>query len=79
MEKSDVKEIAQRVRNREYRPEIGADERQRTILPTVPCELCERLTFSIGTKRCDSCWELERLVIEYPSVTKRILRRIGEL
>jgi hypothetical protein len=43
---------------------------------TVPCELCGTTTFSIGTKRCDRCWELERRIEVDPKLAARILELI---
>jgi hypothetical protein len=31
----------------------------------IPCETCERPTSSLGTKRCDWCWEVESRLEDY--------------
>lgn len=41
--------------------------------PTVPCGLCGDQTPSVGTQRCDRCWELETLVLANPDLAMRIL------
>ena len=32
---------------------------------TVACETCGQGTFSLGTRRCDRCWQVERLLEDY--------------
>ncbi len=27
---------------------------------TIPCEICGICTYYLGTKRCDSCWNMEQ-------------------
>lgn len=39
----------------------------------MPCELCGNLTSMSGTKRCDPCWELERLIHMDPDLARQIL------
>lgn len=42
----------------------------------VSCGLCGRPTPSLGTKRCDRCWELERRIEWDTELARRILDRI---
>lgn len=41
----------------------------------IPCELCGHLTTMLGTKRCDSCWELERRIKIDPKLAYKILAK----
>ncbi len=45
---------------------------------TIPCKLCGKPTYMLGTKRCDRCWELETRVRTDPELAKRILEEIGK-
>lgn len=40
---------------------------------TVPCRLCTAKTMMLGTKLCNSCWELENRVLSNPELARRIL------
>lgn len=42
----------------------------------VPCELCGMVTPMLGTRRCDSCWELERRIRRDPDLARRILQAV---
>lgn len=46
--------------------------------PTTPCEICGLATTSLGTKRCDRCWELERRIEADPEITSWILGRLQQ-
>lgn len=41
--------------------------------PLVNCKYCDSPTPHLGTKMCDSCWELERRIRNAP---KQMLRKI---
>lgn len=43
----------------------------------VPCGLCGKPTRMTGTKRCNSCWELEMRVEMHPDVAAKVLERLG--
>ncbi len=43
----------------------------------VPCGLCGKPTPSIGTKRCDPCWELETRIKMDPILARKILEGLG--
>jgi hypothetical protein len=43
---------------------------------TVPCGICGTATFMTGTKRCDSCWELESRIQSNPERAYLIATRI---
>lgn len=45
---------------------------------TCKCELCGVQTPSRGTKRCDTCWELENRVLANPSLVRDILQGAEE-
>ena len=47
--------------------------------PVVACGLCGAPTNSIATKRCDPCWELERLVHDRPAVAFEVMKEGGFL
>ena len=40
---------------------------------TVPCAICVEPTPRTGTKRCDICWEMERLIHRRPDLARKIL------
>lgn len=40
---------------------------------TVPCELCERPTPMLGTRRCHRCYELETRIKDDPALARKIL------
>jgi len=42
----------------------------------VPCGLCDTLTDSTGTERCNRCWELERRIERDPALARKILERV---
>lgn len=42
----------------------------------VLCELCEMPTESVGTRRCNGCWELEHRVEANPEIARLVLSRI---
>ncbi len=42
----------------------------------VPCELCQALTTSTGTKRCDPCWELEKRIQRDPELARKIINSL---
>jgi hypothetical protein len=43
----------------------------------VPCGRCGRDTVMVGSRRCDPCWELERLIEGQPRLAAEILRQLG--
>lgn len=46
-------------------------------METVPCQFCSKPTRMIGTKQCDSCWELKsRMEVADPTVLRRITKAI---
>jgi hypothetical protein len=50
----------------------------------VPCGLCDTLTDSTGTERCNRCWELERRIERDPALARLVWSRrqprgIGEV
>lgn len=44
---------------------------------TVLCGICGTPTRMTGTKRCNRCWELEKRVLNDPTLTLAILAREG--
>ena len=44
----------------------------------ISCELCEAPTTMTGTKRCDSCWELETRIESNPTLARKILNSLKE-
>jgi len=44
---------------------------------TVPCGLCGTQTTMTRTKRCDSCWELERRIQMNPQLAAAILAQLN--
>lgn len=47
--------------------------------PVVACGRCGAPTSTTGTKRCDACWELERLIHDNPGVAYEIMQSGGFL
>lgn len=43
----------------------------------VKCGLCGTMTSMLGTKRCDSCWELEGRIQRNPQLASKILGSLG--
>jgi hypothetical protein len=43
----------------------------------VACSLCETKTPSLGTQRCDECWELETRIERQPEIARKILKAIS--
>lgn len=46
---------------------------------TIPCRFCGEPTRMLGTKLCDPCWEIKRLIDARPAVVKTILSQREEL
>jgi hypothetical protein len=44
--------------------------------PTVPCRVCERPTYSLGTRLCDRCWELKTRIKVDPELARQILSEL---
>lgn len=44
---------------------------------TVPCKLCGIATLHTGTKRCDSCWELEHRIHGNVDMALKVLADIN--
>jgi hypothetical protein len=44
---------------------------------TVPCTLCGKPTLMLGTKLCDSCWEISRRIESEPSKAIKVLESLG--
>jgi uncharacterized CHY-type Zn-finger protein len=44
----------------------------------IVCGICGGPTTMQGTKRCDSCYELESRIKRHPSLTRKILKMIAE-
>lgn len=42
----------------------------------VPCDICGEATPYAFTRRCNSCWELERRVEARPDLARKILEQI---
>lgn len=42
----------------------------------VPCEICGTATTMTGTRRCDHCWHLERLIRCDPDSAEKILDKL---
>lgn len=42
----------------------------------IKCKWCGKETTSIGTKMCDSCWELETRINNDLELAKKIIKRI---
>jgi hypothetical protein len=49
---------------------------ERSDVPTVPCGRCGEPTPMRGTKRCDSCWELEARIRRAPDLARQILAEL---
>ena len=45
-------------------------------LPWCPCEICGTATTSVGTKRCDACWELDTRIKLDLELAKKIIARL---
>jgi predicted HAD superfamily Cof-like phosphohydrolase len=46
----------------------------------ILCELCQKnMTPMLGTRRCDSCWELENRILANPALALQVLHKIGKL
>ncbi len=43
---------------------------------TTDCALCGTITRMTGTKRCNSCWELERRIKLDPKLARQILAEL---
>ncbi len=48
-----------------------------TTAPTVLCGLCRVVqTPMLGTRRCDSCWELEHRILSAPDLARKVLAKL---
>lgn len=55
------------------------DREQLREAGTVPCELCSTPTTMTATKRCDACWELERMIRANPALAAKLVGGVPEL
>lgn len=43
---------------------------------TVACKLCGEPTPMLGTKMCNSCWELDKRIRMNPDIAAKIMKEI---
>lgn len=61
-----------------HRPK-GADSTPIKLIEyqtTVPCMYCGTHTPMVGTKQCNTCWEMVKLIREKPEAARKILAEV---